>query len=99
MPSKVCSFISSEYLNLVVYLIHLGQDEGSINMDEGEEFDLIELDQGDGWTRVRRLREVFEEGFVPTTYIECNLYDNNLTNNGHMAIAANNATATTTTTA
>ncbi|XP_027198870.2 formin-binding protein 1-like Cip4 isoform X2 [Dermatophagoides pteronyssinus] len=75
-----------------------GQDEGSINMDEGEEFDLIELDQGDGWTRVRRLREVFEEGFVPTTYIECNLYDNNLTNNGHMAIAANNATATTTTT-
>ncbi|OTF73113.1 formin-binding protein 1-like protein, partial [Euroglyphus maynei] len=76
-----------------------GQDEGSINMEEGEEFDLIELDQGDGWTRVRRLHGDCEEGFVPTTYIEYNLYnDNNSTNNGHMAIATGNGTAATTTT-
>ncbi|XP_075591310.1 formin-binding protein 1-like Cip4 isoform X5 [Dermatophagoides farinae] len=73
-----------------------GQDEGSINMDEGEEFDLIELDQGDGWTRVRRLRGDCEEGFVPTTYIECNLYDN-MANKGHIAITAGNGTAATTT--
>lgn len=40
-------------------------------MTEGEEFEVVELDQGDGWTRVRRNNE--EEGFVPTSYIECEL--------------------------
>lgn len=45
-------------------------------MIEGEEFDLIELDQGDGWTRVRRTKEEFEEGFVPTSYIEIKLIEN-----------------------
>lgn len=38
-------------------------------MDEGEELDVVELDQGDGWTRVRRINHE-EEGFVPTSYIE-----------------------------
>ncbi|KAK7081715.1 Formin-binding protein 1 [Halocaridina rubra] len=52
-----------------------GMSEGSMNMAEGEELNVIELDQGDGWTRVRRISE-FEEGFVPTTYIEMNLYNN-----------------------
>ena len=43
-------------------------------MTEGETFDVIELDQGDGWTRVRRT--IFQPddidfiGFVPTSYIE-----------------------------
>lgn len=46
-----------------------------MSMSEGEELNVIELDQGDGWTRVRRMR-VFEEGFVPTTYIEMALYNN-----------------------
>ena len=46
-----------------------------MNMTEGEELHVIELDQGDGWTRVRRVSE-FEEGFVPTSYIEMNLYNN-----------------------
>ncbi|XP_046986768.1 formin-binding protein 1-like isoform X5 [Schistocerca americana] len=50
--------------------------EGSIPMHDGEELFIIELDQGDGWTRVRRQKDG-EEGFVPTSYIECNLYKYN----------------------
>ncbi|XP_061501443.1 formin-binding protein 1-like isoform X7 [Anopheles gambiae] len=49
--------------------------EGSIPMSEGEELQVIEVDQGDGWTRVRRFSSKgWEEGFVPTSYIECTLY-------------------------
>jgi len=48
--------------------------EGSIRLDDGEELWLIETDQGDGWTRVRRLNpshlDPMPEGFVPTSYIE-----------------------------
>ncbi|CAL1274755.1 unnamed protein product [Larinioides sclopetarius] len=51
-----------------------GQSEGSIGVVEGEEFDIVELDQGDGWTRIRKRN--FEEGFVPTSYIETYLYNN-----------------------
>lgn len=47
--------------------------EGSIPMFEGEEMLIIEVDQGDGWTRVRRQNDT-EEGFVPTTYVECHLH-------------------------
>ncbi|PSN47163.1 Formin-binding-like protein 1 [Blattella germanica] len=49
--------------------------EGSIPMHDGEELHIIELDQGDGWTRVRRQIDM-EEGFVPTSYIECTLFNN-----------------------
>jgi SH3 domain. len=42
-------------------------------MHDGEELHIIELDQGDGWTRVRRQSDM-EEGFVPTSYIECTLF-------------------------
>lgn len=49
--------------------------EGSIPMAENEELHLIELDQGDGWTRVRRINGNLEEGFVPTTYIETTLFN------------------------
>ncbi|XP_037038980.1 formin-binding protein 1-like isoform X3 [Bradysia coprophila] len=50
--------------------------EGSIPMSENEELQVIELDQGDGWTRVRRCTgpNGWEEGFVPTSYIESTLY-------------------------
>ncbi|XP_075159744.1 formin-binding protein 1-like Cip4 isoform X6 [Haematobia irritans] len=50
--------------------------EGSIPMNEGEELQVIEIDQGDGWTRVRRMNNSngWDEGFVPTSYIECTLY-------------------------
>ncbi|CAH1119335.1 unnamed protein product [Phaedon cochleariae] len=49
--------------------------EGSIPMTQDEELHLIELDQGDGWTRVRRIDVDNEEGFVPTSYIECTLFN------------------------
>lgn len=42
-------------------------------MVEGEDYEVLELDQGDGWTRVRKANG--EEGFVPTTYIECRYFD------------------------
>lgn len=56
------------------YLISV-TSEGSIGMSENEELHLIELDQGDGWTRVRRVGGDSEEGFVPTSYIEVMLYN------------------------
>lgn len=43
-------------------------------MAENEELFVIELDQGDGWTRVRRAGPVHEEGFVPTSYIETTIF-------------------------
>uniref|UniRef100_A0A8D8RUF3 Formin-binding protein 1 homolog n=1 Tax=Cacopsylla melanoneura TaxID=428564 RepID=A0A8D8RUF3_9HEMI len=49
--------------------------EGSIPMFDGEELYIIELDQGDGWTRVRRQTDS-EEGFVPTSYIQTITLDN-----------------------
>ncbi|XP_037935474.1 formin-binding protein 1-like isoform X4 [Teleopsis dalmanni] len=50
--------------------------EGSIPMNEGEELQVIEIDQGDGWTRVRRMNgsNGWDEGFVPTSYIECTFF-------------------------
>lgn len=52
-------------------------------MAEGEELHVIELDQGDGWTRVRRMMSgsTIEEGFVPTSYIESTLYAQVVTQN------------------
>uniref|UniRef100_T1J7Q9 SH3 domain-containing protein n=1 Tax=Strigamia maritima TaxID=126957 RepID=T1J7Q9_STRMM len=55
----------------------VAQSEGSIPMIEGEELQVIELDQGDGWTRVRRGDN--EEGFVPSSYVQC-LFDTNSVN-------------------
>jgi len=48
--------------------------EGSIPMAENEELHLIETDQGDGWTRVRRMNGS-QEGFVPTSYIDITLFN------------------------
>ena len=43
-------------------------------MDDGEELWVIETDQGDGWTRVRRTNmtsnDPMPEGFVPSSYID-----------------------------
>ena len=43
-------------------------------MDENEELWVIENDEGDGWTRVRRTQisdvDPMPEGFVPTSYLE-----------------------------
>lgn len=54
---------------LVLMFESTAQSEGSIGMEEGEELEVVELDQGDGWTRVRKVASE-EEGFVPTSYIE-----------------------------
>lgn len=43
--------------------------DGAISMGAGEHLAVIEKDQGDGWTRVRRMDG--EDGFVPTSYIDC----------------------------
>ncbi|XP_035829209.1 formin-binding protein 1-like isoform X3 [Aplysia californica] len=48
-------------------------NEGSVPMGENEEMQILEQDQGDGWTRVRKGDG--SEGFVPTSYIECHYYD------------------------
>lgn len=42
----------------------------ALSMVAGEQFDIIERDQGDGWTHVRRTNG--ETGFIPTSYIEIN---------------------------
>ena len=42
-------------------------------MADNEVFDVVELDQGDGWTRVRRPN--LEEGFVPTSYLALDLFE------------------------
>ena len=56
------------------YFLFSASSEGSIPLEEGEELWLIETDQGDGWTRVRRLHpahlDPMPEGFVPTSYID-----------------------------
>lgn len=44
-----------------------------VAMREGEEYLLLERDAGDGWTKVRRLDD-HQDGFVPTTYLECHFY-------------------------
>uniref|UniRef100_A0A6A7FWD8 Formin-binding protein 1-like isoform X4 n=3 Tax=Hirondellea gigas TaxID=1518452 RepID=A0A6A7FWD8_9CRUS len=54
-----------------------GVSEGSMALAEGEELAVIELDAGDGWTRVRKpLPDGGEEGFVPTSYIQVTLNSN-----------------------
>ena len=42
-------------------------------MEENEEMSVLEQDQGDGWTRVRKKDET--EGFVPTSYIQIHFFD------------------------
>uniref|UniRef100_A0A0B7A1R0 Formin-binding protein 1-like n=1 Tax=Arion vulgaris TaxID=1028688 RepID=A0A0B7A1R0_9EUPU len=48
-------------------------NEGSVSFIENEEMQILEQDQGDGWTRVRKTSGI--EGFAPTSYIECHYYD------------------------
>lgn len=61
---------------MILFPPWIATSEGSIPMNEGEELQVIEIDQGDGWTRVRRMNNTngWDEGFVPTSYIECTLY-------------------------
>ncbi|PAV77782.1 hypothetical protein WR25_24013 [Diploscapter pachys] len=50
-----------------------GGTEGTMKIGEGEELLLIERDEGDGWTRVRKL-DTKMEGFVPSSYLKCKWY-------------------------
>ena len=50
-------------------------NDGSVAMVENEEMYVLEMDQGDGWTRVRKNDQEQSEGFVPTSYIQCHFYD------------------------
>jgi hypothetical protein len=54
---------------IMLFTVVSAPNEGSIEMKEGEEFTVLEKDQGDGWTRVKRSSG--EVGFVPTSYIRC----------------------------
>jgi len=49
-----------------------GGSDGTMAIIEGEELLLIERDEGDGWTRVRRPPN--HEGFVPSSYLHCKRY-------------------------
>ncbi|KAL8562922.1 hypothetical protein ACOMHN_004614 [Nucella lapillus] len=53
---------------LALYSFTPNSDE-AIPMEEEEEMQILEGDKGDGWTRVRK--NDGQEGFVPTTYIQC----------------------------
>ena len=51
---------------LLALYSYSGDEEGTINMKLGEEFDVIEEDV-EGWSRVRRTGGQ-EEGFIPTSF-------------------------------
>jgi hypothetical protein len=51
----------------------IGGSDGTAKMTDGEEMLLVERDEGDGWTRIRKLNSSIE-GFVPTSYLECKFY-------------------------
>ena len=66
-------FAGRLFYNPETFPFILVTSEGSIRMEEGEELWLIENDQGDGWTRVRRVdanpTDPMPEGFVPSSYM------------------------------
>lgn len=45
------------------------QNEQSLSMAEGEQFTILEQDQGDGWIRVQNSSGA--KGFVPCSYMKC----------------------------
>ncbi|CAI2355664.1 unnamed protein product [Caenorhabditis sp. 36 PRJEB53466] len=51
-----------------------GAQEGTIKMEANEKLWLIEKDEGDGWTRVRKENNS-ADGFVPSTYLKVTWYD------------------------
>ena len=73
----ICNFYSKLLLRLNYGCYensHLGHNEGTLAMKEGEVLYIIEEDKGDGWTRARRQNG--EEGYVPTSYIDVTLEKN-----------------------
>ena len=68
-PRDSATPLSRAVSDLCVPPVRAASSEGSIPMQEGERLLVIEMDQGDGWTRVRR-HDSLEEGFVPTAYLQ-----------------------------
>lgn len=52
-----------------------GLQDGAIRMEANEKLWLIERDEGDGWTRVRKENNSVE-GFVPSSYLQITWYNN-----------------------
>uniref|UniRef100_A0A671P0A1 Formin-binding protein 1-like n=1 Tax=Sinocyclocheilus anshuiensis TaxID=1608454 RepID=A0A671P0A1_9TELE len=52
----------------------MSSNEGTLVMNENEVLYVIEIDKGDGWTRIRK--QGGEEGYVPTSYVEITLEKN-----------------------
>ncbi|CAO4382961.1 unnamed protein product [Caenorhabditis nigoni] len=50
-----------------------GSQDGTIRMDPNEKLWLIEKDEGDGWTRVRKENNS-ADGFVPSSYLKTTWY-------------------------
>ena len=70
-----CLIIYALIRNIILITLFAisGVSEGSMALTEGEMLSVIELDAGDGWTRVRKPDPDNTEGFVPTTYIQVSL--------------------------
>uniref|UniRef100_A0AC34QR14 Formin-binding protein 1-like n=1 Tax=Panagrolaimus sp. JU765 TaxID=591449 RepID=A0AC34QR14_9BILA len=56
-----------------LYSFEGSSDGTTVPMKEGDEMLLLEKDEGDGWTRIRHLTAKVE-GFVPTSYLNCQWY-------------------------
>ncbi|CAI5456379.1 unnamed protein product [Caenorhabditis angaria] len=51
-----------------------GTQDGTIKIDAGEKLMLIEKDEGDGWTRVRK-HDNSQDGFVPSSYLKVTWFE------------------------
>jgi len=50
-----------------------GVDSAEINLEEGQVYQVLDADGGDGWTRIQDSDN--NVGFVPTSYLEIDFYD------------------------
>jgi len=50
-----------------------GVDSAEINLEEGQVYQVLDADGGDGWTRIQDSGN--NVGFVPTSYLEIDFYD------------------------
>ncbi|VDP08059.1 unnamed protein product [Soboliphyme baturini] len=50
-------------------------NEGMVPIEEHDEMLVLEIDTGDGWTKVRKkIQDRDVDGFVPTSYLKLSLY-------------------------
>jgi len=55
---------------LSILLMSIGTGDGSLRMAVGQQFTVLDHDQGDGWTQVMASNKAV--GYVPTSYIKLN---------------------------